>query len=127
MVIPPRTAPKVCLWYYGPPGSGKTLRANKENPSAYKKLSNKWWDGYTGQSAVILDDIGKDSAKALVNHLKLWADPWYNQPGETKGGQVALIYDVFIVTSNYRIQDLEVDDVDIGALIRRFEVLHFVF
>lgn len=62
-----------------------------------------------------------------MNHLKLWADPWNNQPGETKGGQVALIYDVFIVTSNYRIQDLEIDDVDIGALVRRFEVLQFVF
>jgi hypothetical protein len=56
----------------------------------------------------------------LVNHLKLWADPWYNQPGETKGGQVALTYDVLVVTSNYAIDDIEINDVDKKALTRRF-------
>jgi hypothetical protein len=60
MVIPPRTEAKKCYWYYGLTGTGKTLRANTENPGAYKKLANKWWDGFTGQNAVILDDLGKD-------------------------------------------------------------------
>lgn len=67
-----------------------------------------------------MDDLGRDTGKALVNHLKLWADPWYNQPGETKGGQVALVYDTFVVTSNYAIKDLELEDVDRRALEARF-------
>ena len=73
-----------------------------------------------------MDDLGKDPAKALVNHLKLWADPWYNQPGETKGGQVALTYDTFIVTSNYAIKDLDLTDIDKEALHERFEIHHFM-
>jgi len=74
-----------------------------------------------------LDDIGQDTAKILVNHLKLWADPWHNQPGETKGGQVALIYDTLIVTSNYHLRDLDLTKQDYAALERRFVITCFPF
>lgn len=57
-VIEERTVEKKCYWYYGPPGTGKTRKATSENPGAYKKLANKWWDGYQGQKVVIIDDIG---------------------------------------------------------------------
>lgn len=57
----------------------------------------------------------------LVNHLKQWADPWYNQPGEVKGGQVALSYNKFIVTSNYNIDGIDINEVDRDALKCRFE------
>lgn len=124
-VIPPRATPKTCLWYWGEPGTGKTRKATDEHPDAYKKLANRWWDGYQGQKTVILDDIGKDTAKCLVNHLKLWADPWQNHPGEDKGGQKVLSYDTFIVTSNYDIDDLEISGVDLAALKRRFQIHHF--
>lgn len=69
---------------------------------------------------MVLDDLGKDVAKALVNHLKLWADPWYNHPGEIKGSQIRLVHDFFIVTSNYSIEELDISEVDKAALIRRF-------
>jgi len=123
MVIPPRTEAKTCLWIWGAPGTGKTRKATADYPTAYKKLANKWWDGYQGHQAVILDDVGKDTGKILINHLKLWADPWNNQPGETKGGQCALIYDVFVVTSNYSVADLDIEFVDQQALLRRFELI----
>ena len=71
-----RTSAKRCLWYWGAPGTGKTRKATAEHPDAYKKLQNKWWDGYQGQDVVILDDLGTETAKALTTHLKLWADPW---------------------------------------------------
>lgn len=48
----------------------------------------------------------------LLNHIKLWADPWHNQPGETKGGQVALVYNVLVVTSNYSLKDLDLPSVE---------------
>ena len=60
--------------------------ATEKYPEHYKKLANKWWDGYHGQKAVLLDDLGKNGA-CLNYHLKLWADPWNNNPGEVKGGQ----------------------------------------
>jgi len=86
MVIPPRTEEKECYWIWGKPGSGKSRWATQTYPVAYKKLQNKWWDGYHGQEAVLMDDLGQDNAKFLTTHLKLWADPWQNHPGETKGG-----------------------------------------
>ena len=56
-----------------------------------------------------------------MNHLKQWADPWYNQPGEVKGGQVALSYNKLIVTSNYNINTIDINEVDRDALKDRFE------
>lgn len=108
----------------GKPGSGKTKQAREENPGAYWKLQNKWWDGYKGQKAVIIDDLGTEHGKYLITHLKLWADPWQNHPGEIKGGQVPLTYDTLIVTSNYEM-DQFCSGVDLEALQRRFHVVHF--
>lgn len=75
-VIPEREAPKTCLWLFGKPGSGKTRWATTEYKQAYKKLANKWWDGYMGQEAVLLDDLGREVGKTLTDKMKLWADPW---------------------------------------------------
>jgi len=57
----------------------------------------------------------------LAYHLKLWADPWQNHPGEVKGGQVALTYDTLIVTSNYSPEQC-FSGVDLAAIQRRFTV-----
>lgn len=43
-------------------------------------------------------------------------------PGEIKGGQVPLVYDVFIVTSQYHPSEVWTDDKDLEAMLRRFEV-----
>lgn len=71
---------KKCYWYWGPPRSGKSRKARSQ--PHYLKLANKWWDNYKpndpDHSVVVLDDLGKDKGKALGDHLKLWADPWYN-------------------------------------------------
>lgn len=81
-----RTEARKCFWLHGPAGCGKTRAAIKKHPEAYMKLSNKWWDGYQGQDAVILDDLDPERAKCLAQHLKHWADPWGKMPGEIKGG-----------------------------------------
>jgi len=73
---------------------------------------------------VVIDDIGAEKGRTLVDHLKLWADPWQNQPGETKGGQCALKYNNLIVTSNYPLMSIA-EGVDLAALERRFETRHF--
>ena len=42
---------------YGPPGCGKSRWVAEQAPDAYYKPANEhWWDGYSGQADVVLDD-----------------------------------------------------------------------
>lgn len=71
---------------------------------------------------MILDDLDPERAKPLTQHLKHWADPWGKMPGEIKGGQVPLIYDHFIVTSQYHPDEIWEDKQSLDAIKRRFSI-----
>jgi len=90
------------VWYYGESRTGKSRAARENYPGAYSKAQNKWWDGYTGQSVVILDDL---DSHVLGHHLKIWADV-YACTGEVKNGHVQLVYHTIVVTSNWSIDEL---------------------
>jgi hypothetical protein len=57
--------------------------------------------------------------------LKIWADH-YACTGETKGGTVPLHHTLFIVTSNYSIEELygSAGVEMVKAIERRFKVIH---
>lgn len=113
-------------WFYGPPGTGKTHYARHEWGEAfYIKAQNKWFDGYVGQETIVLDDLDKGGA-CLGHYLKIWADKWACT-GEVKGGQVNLTHRRFIVTSNYTIEELWPEDLEMQrAISRRFERKSFL-
>lgn len=110
------------LWYYGPTGSGKTRKALLENPGAYMKNCDQWWQGYQGQACVIIDDIDKYHVK-LGYYLKRWAD---HSPfvAEIKNSSLLIRPPKIIVTSNYSPEEIWDDANTLDPIRRRFKVVH---
>lgn len=113
------------IWIWGEPGTGKSTMARTKfaGGRVYIKAQNKWWDGYNGEEAAVLEDLDTD---CLNHYLKIWADKW-SCTGETKGGTIQLRHKSFIVTSNYPIDHFCKDDTALcTAISRRFKVVKLV-
>jgi hypothetical protein len=53
-----RSTKPAVFWLHGRTGVGKTRFVLEQFPSAYVKMNgNKWWDGYTQDDVVVLDDF----------------------------------------------------------------------
>lgn len=110
--------------YWGDPGTGKTRRAFEEaGDSFYVKCgANKWWDGYKGETNVIIDDF---SGLIRSDYLKTWLDR-YPCRIEFKGGSAPLKATRFWITSNHSIESWYDNTVDQQAIKRRIStVIHF--
>jgi len=61
---PPSREDGVENWVlHGPSGTGKSKWVMDHFPDAYWKDKTKWWDGYTGQETVVIDDYRPDFCK----------------------------------------------------------------
>lgn len=84
--------------FYGPSGTGKSHRAFEEaGEDVYiKNPLNKWWDGYRGQSTVIIDEF-----RGIIDiaHILRWWDK-YPCSVEVKGSSVFLNTKTWYITSN---------------------------
>lgn len=110
--------------FTGVTGSGKSHAAWAEFPGAFPKdPRTKWWTGYQGQTAVIIDEFrgGVD-----ISHLLRWLDK-YPCLVETKGSSMPLSATDFILTSNTEPSQWypELDVVTMAALMRRLEITYF--
>lgn len=84
----------------GPPGAGKTSFCKRNAPNAYWKQrtggDNHWWDGYMGQSDVVIDEfygwIQFDTLLRLIDR--------YPYMVEIKGGFRKFIAKRLFITSN---------------------------
>lgn len=112
-----------CLWLHGLPGVGKSFWVRAREPSLYIKPQSKWWDGYSGETAVLIDDFDRHGA-CLSHYLKIWADR-YDFSAELKGASIRPNYTRFYITSNYKPEDIfgSEDPALLGALLRRFKVI----
>lgn len=124
-VVPPAQDTLDFHWYYGESGAGKSSTARKENPGAYIKNCNKWWDGYTDQQCAIIEDVGKKDAEWIGDFLKRWCDH-HPFSAETKGATICIRPPRIICTSNYSLDQLFGHDSNIlEPLKRRFKIKHF--
>lgn len=96
-----RGIPEV-LVLYGGTGFGKSHWCMEEHPNAFwkarpsSKNTNIWWDGYTGQDTIILDEF----YGWLPFDLVLRLCDQHPLMGEIKGGTVWLVPKTIIFTSN---------------------------
>lgn len=86
-------------WWFGPTGTGKSRDAFTLYPTAYVKMNNKWWDGYLGESVVILDDY-RPSLCTFQEFLRLLDR--YPMRVEVKGDSMPLSTTHFVITTTKR-------------------------
>lgn len=89
-----RNVEVIVLW--GDAGSGKSRWAYEKYPELYSKPPGKWWDGYSGQTTVLLDDYyGYIPYHELLNVLDRY--PYH---AEIKCGYVWAQWTTVVITSN---------------------------
>lgn len=106
-------------WIYGPTGTGKSHYANEAaGEDVYRKPPGKWWDGYTGQNTVILDEYRPDWW--TFYYLLLLLDK-YPLTVEIKGGTRSFSSRVILITAPIRWDKMyqKQDDEKLNQLGRR--------
>lgn len=120
----PPSVKRNILWYYGEPGSGKTrLAIEQAGEDYYITMNNlKWWDGYTGQKYIIVDDFRKDFC---TFHELLRILDRYPYRVNTKGSSMWLQPTTthIIITSAYHPQVVYETREDIKQLLRRIDTI----
>lgn len=106
--------------YHGKPGTGKTRKAYEENPDAYFKSKNKWWDGYDGQDCVIIDDFDPYHQDWNFDYWLTLCDR-YPMTVEQKGCSVQFNSKKIIITSNFHPNEWFMDRPNRDAFFRRIE------
>lgn len=116
------------IWLWGPTGVGKSHAAlvdfDPETHYIYKN-DNGWWDGYTGQKIVVVNDF---RGEIKYNELLQMLDKWPHYVKRRGREPAPFVSEKVIITSSKSPEDtysgvLTRDD-HIDQLLRRLKVVH---
>lgn len=115
-LVPKRDFKTQVIVYTGPPGCGKSRKANETVGEKFYKTRGEWWDGYTGQEVVIIDDfygwVKYDEMLRVCDR--------YPHKVPVKGAFVEFVSKSVIITSNVEAEQwYKFDGFDASALFRR--------
>jgi len=96
-LLKPLNRPVEVIVLWGDAGSGKSRWAYENFPDLYSKSNTKWWDGYTGQSTLLLEEYELPFF-TYTEFLKVLDR--YPYQCEIKGGFVWAQYTTVIITAN---------------------------
>jgi len=129
-------------WYYGATRLGKSWKALTDQAGLmleyhpetrvpkltgdfskiyFKNSQNKWFDGYSGQTIVFIDELPIEAAPWILNYLKQWTDRVPLQP-EIKGSRLWARWDRVVVTCQHSPREFFAGShsADVEALLARF-------
>lgn len=112
-------------YIYGSTGTGKTRYAmhdwGKEDMYKIQGGSTKWWNGYTGQKTIVIDEYNNNMI--ITDLLALLDD--YQLRLEIKGGHTYAMWNKVYITSNLTPDQLHesAKEVHREALFRRINVI----
>lgn len=120
-----RTEQTACIWYWGPTGVGKSHHAfrNFDPDECYTKcLTDQWWDGYTGQRKVILNEF---SGEISFKEFLALVDKWPHYVKRRNREPTPFLAEIVYVTSSKRPREIfgSVGE-DLAQLDRRIETVH---
>lgn len=124
--IPPKIRDVEVILHYGPPGVGKTYDIiNDEEDLFIKPIGkNLWFDGYTDQQVVLLDDF---SGQCTLTDLLRLLDK-YRLQVEIKGGHAWIHATKLFLTTNIHPRewyDFTKREEQYKVLARRFHKIYF--
>jgi hypothetical protein len=119
----PNEPPEI-IWIYGPTGTGKTSYVYREYSDIYTTLeTSRWWDGYSQQETILIDDMRKDFCKF---HVLLRLLDRYPFKVQYKGGTRHINSKYIIITSCYHPKQMYDTREDIKQLIRRISLIKYI-
>lgn len=116
------------IWYYGPTGTGKSHKAFEGfTPTTHyvHNVNDKgWWDGYTQQDTVIINDFRGEMKFAELLNL---VDKWPHSVSRRNREPMPFISKTVIITSSIHPREVYLNacsaDDRFDQLLRRFEIV----
>lgn len=115
LISPPRNHEVQVTVIQGPTGTGKSKYAFDTFPGAYWKQRSQWWDNYSNQKVVIIDEF----YGWLPYDLILRICDRYPLLVESKGGQLNFVANHIVFTSNAMPMHWYKSQVYFSAFVRR--------